>query len=105
MTIYTQVGIHAASSGFGAFEAGEEHYGPQNSFAVLGDLKQAVGQALDRFLPIEDAIIDPEFIALCVQDIRGLIQNSPGHIHAEIRDGELGYFGIAEREVAESFFE
>jgi hypothetical protein len=58
----------------------------------------------DRLLKIENAIKDPDFIELGVEDIRGCIYNEPSEVYARIERGVLSYIGIAETDVPESFF-
>lgn len=104
MKIYTHVLISPHHAGFGMFERGEIQSGPENSWAFRSDLIHAASGNVDSVERIEDALNDPEFIALGVEDIRGRIYNEPGAVYACIEDGELRYFGVEESEVEENFF-
>jgi hypothetical protein len=104
ITIYTQVLISPHHAGFGMYQAGEVHFSPESSYAVKSDLLRAIGENSDAVLPIAEAITSEEFLALGVEDIRGKIYNQPSGVFAQISDGEVGYFGIDEREVADDFF-
>ena len=104
MTIYTEVSITADHAGFGMYRACEIQASPETSYIDESDLIGAIDQNSDDVLPIEEAILNDEFIALEVEDIDGKIMNQPNRVFARIYRGELSYFGIVESEVDENFF-
>ena len=105
MTIYTEVTIKPADSGFGMWQRGEKTVGPQTSYACLSDLIMD-GELID----LDAALADEDFIKAGIEDIRGRIYNEPGLIYAvlgEEGDGSpcVRYFGVEEDEVPEDFFD
>ena len=104
MTIYTEVSITPAHSGFGMFDRGELQIGQQTSFADLSDLLFEIANNSDAVLPLDEAIADEDFKDLGIEDISGNIHNQPSRLFARIDRGELSYFGIEESEVSEDFY-
>lgn len=105
ITIYTEVSIDPHHSGFGMYQGGGLEFGPETSFGALEDLIEIIAKSSYAVLPLEEALADPEFRALNVEDIRGLIYNQPSRIFARIVDGEtIVYFGVEEVEVSDDFF-
>jgi len=110
MTVYTEVPIREAHGGFGEYQCGEKSISPQNSCGVLRDLECMCGG-----LPLEDALLDQDYVDAGVEDISGRVHNRPSYIYAKIvpdyqmdEDGNLApgvqYFGIDEDEVPEDFY-
>lgn len=105
MKIYTEVLIHKHHSGFGMWQAGELQSSPTNSFAYISDLMATIDCESKFVLPLEDALVDPDFIAVGIEDISGKLYNQPNHIFARIdRWNNFSYFGVEESEVPEDYF-
>ena len=103
MTIYTEVSITPAHSGFGMFQRGELQISPQTSWADRADLLFEIANNYDAVMPLDEAVADEEFKTLGVEDISGNIYNQPARLFARIDRGELSYFGIEESELSEDF--
>ena len=104
MKIYTEVLITPHHAGFGMWQRGELQASPRTSWAHRSDLLDEIAANTDRLLPLAEAIKDPEFIALGVEDISGHIYNEPQKLFAIIDHEILSYLGIEESEVADDFF-
>ena len=104
MTIYTEVQIKPASSGFGLYERGELQASAENSYAFRDDLIQAVSNSGIDFLPLDQALRCEDFQAAGIADIRGLVQNQPRYIFARLENDSVSYLGIEETEVDADFF-
>jgi len=105
MTIYTPVAINPAHSGFGMYQSDHCHANPFDSWADKGELIHEMTVNSDRFLKLEHALTEPDFIELGVEDIRGRIHNQPAHLYAQIDGGYIRYVGFVETEVGKGFFD
>ena len=106
ITVYTEVNINPASGGFGMFERGLVMASPENSWADLSYLESLL-EGLG-YRKLDEAIKDPEFIAVGVENIAGRIHNQPPYIFARIAGSHepyIEYCGIEASEVPADFYE
>ena len=103
MTVYTDCNINPCPSGFGEYQRGELVVSPETSFSELSTLELKGG-----LTAIDDALIDEEFIAAGVRDIRGLIHNEPSRIYCKLEKDydyvRVAYYGVDETEVSTEFY-
>ena len=105
MTIYTPVSINPADSGFGMYQSDHCQPNPFDSWAEKGELIHEMTVNSDRFLKLEHALEEPDFIELGVEDIRGRIYNQPTHLYAQMYENTVRYIGIVETEVGKGYFD
>lgn len=102
VTAYYEVNISSASSGFGMFQLGEKNYSPEYAYADKSDLLAAIDE---NFLPLDEAIEDPAFIAAGIVDVRGRIYGGdPEQIFALLYCGDIVYFGVESAQVPENYW-
>jgi hypothetical protein len=70
MKIYTPIAINPAHSGFGMYQSDHCQPNPFDSWAEKGELIHEMTVNSDRFLKLEHALTEPDFIELGVEDIR-----------------------------------
>lgn len=106
-TIYFEITIAPHHAGFGMYQLGERHFSPESAYADESDLLSEIEVS---FLPLDEALTDPNFIVAGVEDIRGKIDGGdPEQIFANIQDEpdntqSIHYFGIESAEVPAEYW-
>ena len=102
-TAYKEITINRHHAGFGMYQIGEAN---GEAWANEADILLEISGNGIEFLPLDEAIADPRYLAAGVEDIRGKIYGGdPAEIFASIgADGDIGYFGIIECQVADNYW-
>ena len=105
VTGYKEICINPHHAGFGAYQASEAN---GDAWADESDLEsEIVGNGID-FLPLEEALKNPEYIAAGVEN--PTIYGDAGSIYASIESDPDGrqvvkYFGIIEVQVSPDYWD
>lgn len=105
VTGYFEVVIRPHHSVFGMWERIDPTISPDNVWRYDSDLiLEMTNNLCLEFL--DDALKDPEFIELGIEDIRGKIYNGdPDQIFVYVTKNQIYYTGIDEVEVPENFWD